>query len=115
MERKIVVTIVKATCPRCGDVELIPGDLELRLCTTPELSTYHFTCRRCDKVVSKPAADERVVMLLTSVGVPAVEWSLPAELDERHEGPPISMDDLIDLRLLLERPDWADELSASAP
>jgi phage FluMu protein Com len=114
MEREIVVTIVKATCPRCGDVELTPADIQLRICSVADASTYHFTCRRCDKVVAKPAADERIVMLLTSVGVPTVEWHLPAELDEVHDGPPISIDDLIDLRLLLDRPDWADQLAASA-
>jgi hypothetical protein len=114
MERDTVVTIVKATCPRCGDVELTPSDIELRICSLSEASTYHFTCKRCDKIVAKPAADERVVMLLTSVGVPTTQWGLPEELEEQHDGPPISIDDLIDLRLLLERPDWADELSTSA-
>lgn len=114
MEREIVVTIVKATCPRCGDVELVPNDIELRLCTVQDMSTYHFTCRRCDKIVAKPAADERIVMLLTSVGVRLVQWELPAELRETHDGPPISIDDLIDLRLLLERPDWAELLAGAS-
>jgi hypothetical protein len=114
MEREIVVTIVKTTCPRCGDVELIPDDIELRLCSVENLSTYHFTCKRCHKIVAKPAADDRIVMLLTSVGVRMVQWDLPAELRETHDGPPISIDDLIDLRLLLERPDWARLLAGAS-
>ena len=99
-------TIVKATCPSCGDVELTPADLELRVCSTPVASTYHFTCTRCESVIVKPAADPRIVTLLASVGVPTVHWDLPAELLEAHEGPALTLDDLIDLRLALESENW---------
>ena len=100
-------TIVKATCPTCGDIELAPTDLELRICSTPGASTYAFTCTVCDEVVVKPAADGRIVTLLTSVGVPTVHWELHAELYETHDGPPLTIDDLIDLRLALDSPNWA--------
>ena len=100
-------TIVKATCPRCGDVELTPADLELRICSASFASTYHFTCTECENVVVKPAADGRVVTLLTSVGVPTVHWDLPAELTEAHDGPALTLDDLIDLRLALDSENWA--------
>ena len=100
-------TIVKASCPTCGDVELSPADLELRICSTPTASTYHFTCTQCENVIVKPAADDKIIMLLTSVGVPTVHWDLPAELLETHNGPPLTLDDLIDLRLALESENWA--------
>lgn len=100
-------TIVKATCPRCGDVELTPSDLELRICSSPVASTYAFTCTKCEEVIVKPAADARVVTLLTSVGVPTVYWDLPAEMFETHDGPLLTLDDLIDLRLALDSPQWA--------
>ena len=106
-------TIVKATCPRCGDVELTPSDLELRICSSPAFSIYVFTCTHCDTVVAKPAADERIVALLSSVGVPMVRWDLPAELEEAHEGPPLTLDDLIDLRLALDTPDFVAQLIRS--
>jgi predicted RNA-binding Zn-ribbon protein involved in translation (DUF1610 family) len=109
-----VDTIVKATCPVCGDVEMEPAELELRVCTTVEASTYHFTCPRCDQIVVKPASDGRIVTLLQSVGVPTVYWELPAELSEPHAGPPITMDDLIDLHELLDRPDWAEQLTSAS-
>jgi hypothetical protein len=85
----------------------------LRVCSIADASTYHFICPRCEKIVVKPAADGRVVTLLQSVGVPTVSWELPAELYETHEGPPLTIDDLIDLRLLLDRPDWADQLATA--
>ena len=107
-------TIVKATCPTCGDVELAPTELELRLCSTPAASTYVFTCPECDKVIAKPAADGRIVTLLGSVGVPTVRWDLPAELTETHDGPPLTLDDLIDLRLALDSPDWSQLFGVSS-
>lgn len=105
--------IVKATCPRCGDVELAPLELGLYVCSTLDASSYHFTCPGCDEIVVKSAADHRIVTLLSSVGVPVTQWDLPAELDEVHAGPPLTLDDLIDLHALLARPDWADELRTS--
>ena len=109
-----VETVVKATCQSCGEVELRPIDLRLRVCSTPEASVYHFTCPRCEKVIVKPASDGRIVTLLTSVGVPTIHWDLPAELDEAHDGPPLTIDDLIDLHFQLERPDWAAQLQSSS-
>jgi len=105
-----VQAIVKATCPRCGDVELTPSDLRLRVCTQVEASTYHFACPRCAEIVTKPAADGRVVTLLQSVGVPTVVWELPAELQEAHDGPPLTRDDLLDLHMILDGADWFDRL-----
>jgi hypothetical protein len=101
-----VDTIVKATCPACGDVELVPNDLELRICSTASASTYAFVCPVCEQTISKPAADGRIVALLLSVNVPAVYWDLPAELTAARHGPPLTLDDLIDLRLALDSPDW---------
>ena len=103
-------TIVRASCPECGDIEMGTSDLELRLCSAPQASIYLFTCPRCEEIVVKPASDERIVTLLSSVGVPTVHWDLPAELDEPHEGPEFTVDDLLDLHLMLERTDWFDRL-----
>jgi predicted RNA-binding Zn-ribbon protein involved in translation (DUF1610 family) len=108
-----VETIVKATCPTCGDVELAPNELELRLCSAPAASTYVFTCPKCEKIIAKSASDGRVVTLLGTVGVPTVHWDLPAELSERRDGPPLTLDDLIDLRLALDSPDWAQLLGVA--
>ena len=112
-ERRVGTTIVRATCQRCGDVEMGPEHLELRLAADPRHSTYVFTCPSCETLVIKPAADARVRRALLAVGVRSVEWSFPAELDEVHRGSPLTEDDLIDLMLLLEQPDWALRLSAS--
>jgi predicted RNA-binding Zn-ribbon protein involved in translation (DUF1610 family) len=110
---EVAETIVKTTCRRCGDVELDPAQLELRICSVPDRSVYAFTCPSCFESVIKPAADPRVVTLLQSVGVQTVGWEVPAEFDEQRAGPPLNSDDLIDLMLALEEPDWFDRLTAA--
>jgi hypothetical protein len=37
-------TRIRATCPRCGEVELTPPDVELRVCRAEEHSFYAFVC-----------------------------------------------------------------------
>lgn len=109
----MVDTIVKTTCGSCGDIELAPSQLELRICSIPERSVYAFTCPSCTTSVIKPAADPRVVTLLRSVGVQSVGWEIPAEAFEERDGDPISNDDILDLMLALEDPTWMDQLTAA--
>jgi hypothetical protein len=103
------VTTIRATCPTCGEVELTPDDIELRVCTHAPASYYQFVCPLCSDEVQKPA-DDRVVQLLISGGVPATVWELPQEFRETHEGPILTTDDLLDFHLLLEQPDWFESL-----
>ena len=86
-------TRIRATCPGCGEVELTPPDVELRVCKAEEHSFYAFVCPECCQTVTKPA-DRRVVGLLTS-------------------GPRLTWDDLLDLHLELESPDWWTRFQAA--
>lgn len=88
-------TIVKATCPTCGEQELSPADVSLMVCDHAPLSYYAFTCQTCRLVVRKPA-DDRIVSLLVSGGILATVWSVPAEVAEPHTGPAITWDDVLD-------------------
>ena len=103
------MTTIKATCPGCGEVELTPDDIELRVCNYAPASYYTFGCPICGQDVQKPA-DDRVIQLLISGGVHAVVWELPAEVGERRDGPALTFDDLLDFHLLLEEPDWFEQL-----
>jgi len=38
-------------------------------------------------------------------------WNIPAEISERPGGPPLTLVDLLALRLLLIEPDWIDQLT----
>ena len=98
------MTTIKASCPTCGEVELTPADVQLMVCSHAPLSYYAFTCTTCLDVVKKPA-DDHVVSLLVSGGVPATVWDLPAEVLEPKEGPQLSYDDLLDFALQLGETD----------
>jgi len=99
-ERNGPMTTIKASCPTCGEVELTPADVSLMVCTQPSLSYYAFGCPTCATQVRKPA-DDHVVSLLVSGGIPATVWELPAEASEVKAGPGLTYDDLLDFALHL--------------
>ena len=107
--REMVVATIRASCPTCGDIELTSGDVTVLVCATNNQGSYAFQCPACRLAVSK-AADPRVVDLLVSTGVRLSVWQLPAELDEQHDGPPLTTDDLIDFHFALETGDWLEQL-----
>ena len=107
------MTTIKASCPVCGEIELTPADVSLMVCSSAPLSYYAFTCTTCLDEVRKPA-DDHVVSLLISGGVPAQVWELPAEAREMHTGPRLSYDDLLDFALKLGTTDLLAEV-AGAP
>jgi hypothetical protein len=94
------MTTIKASCPSCGEVELTPADVSLMVCSHAPLSYYAFSCPGCHGEVRKPA-DDHVVSLLVSGGVPARVWDVPGEALELKEGPRLSYDDLLDFALQL--------------
>ena len=106
------MTTIKASCPTCGEVELTPADVALVVCTSAPLSYYAFHCAGCASEVRKPA-DDHVVALLVSGGVPAQVWELPAEALEEHTGPQLSYDDLLDFALHLGTTDLLAEVAGA--
>ncbi len=120
---EVTVTRIRANCPACGEVDLLPDDVLLRIVRQAggELadgSCYRFACPDCEEEVSKPA-DERIAQLLTTGGVPVEEFDegaaiLEADLPPHPEHPgggaPLTHDDLLDLHLKLQTDGWFDEL-----
>lgn len=104
------MTTIKASCPVCGEVELTPAELTLRVCNHPPLSYYSFTCPGCREEIRKPA-DNHVITLLMSGGVRAQVWEVPAEVLEPRTGPALTYDDLLDFVLHLGQ---GDALAARA-
>jgi hypothetical protein len=102
-----MATVIKASCQECGDVELGVSELRVRVCTADTQGTYVFRCPTCQMSVAKPA-EQRIVDLLVASGVELIEWRLPAELFEAHQGEPITHDDLIDFHHLLQTDTWFD-------
>ncbi len=77
--------------------------------------TYSFVCPVCEDLVEKPA-DRKIVSLLKSVGVEISEREDDGSIEPeaRPEGPPFTLDDVIDFHFLLARDDWFDRLTAGA-
>ena len=106
------MTTIKATCPTCGEVALTPEDIELRVDEREPLDSYYgFECPSCTSAVRKPA-DERVVRLLVSGGVPALPVAEEAlvRLADRFDHPRLTHDDLLDFHEALDGDDWFDRL-----
>ena len=107
------MTTIKATCPTCGEVALTPDDIELRVDQGDTGSFYGFSCPRCRAEVRKPA-DERVVRLLVSGGVPVLplepEGPAPVRLSERFDHPRLTHDDLLDFHQMLQDDAWYQAL-----
>lgn len=106
---RTTMTTIRATCPSCGEVELTPEDLELKVCSSNSTSSYYrFCCPLCTEEVRKPA-DDRIVQLLISGGVQATVWELASE-DPHGDAPVFTIDDLLDFHNLLQSDDWYDAL-----
>lgn len=116
------MTTIRATCPDCGEVDLRPTDIQLTVVRADDLpvapeSRYTFTCPTCTEAVAKPA-DERIARLLTTGGVDvsvvhrdaAHRQRAPDHPEQPGDGPALTLDDLLDFHLLLQEPDWFDQL-----
>ena len=63
-------SIVRATCPSCGDVVLTTGDLGLQL--GEHQSRFRFVCPRCHQRVSRDVPTG-IIHILQAAGVHQVE------------------------------------------
>lgn len=91
-----------ARCPDCGEVELLPEQMWLVLTNVPGRDHYGFHCPECGRT-HRHAADPATVSLLAAL-LPVETLDLPAEALEQHTGPAITIDDVLDAMLVLERP-----------
>ncbi|MCA1832656.1 MAG: hypothetical protein ABR548_03655 [Actinomycetota bacterium] len=107
------MTIIKAECPSCGEIDLKADAVDLQWCSHAPASYYCFACPQCATVVTKPA-DGSVAQLLISAGVRPTLWHLPQEVLEQKLGPALTVDDLIDLHVLLETEGWFDLLKSAS-
>ena len=109
------MTIFKATCPTCGEVDLKPEEFKLRMPVGMGDNVYTFTCPMCSASVSKPA-DARVVQLLISAGVRPefVDAAGEAPAGDAHHAPAFTYDDLLDFHLQLENDFVVESMLKSA-
>jgi ribosomal protein S27E len=93
-------SIIRATCPGCGDLVLTPNDLRLALDTIS--ARYRFVCPSCDRVIVHQVS-AGIVQVLRAAGV----------RDEDPEPGPLTERDVAALLSDLEQPDWLDRIRRS--
>jgi hypothetical protein len=89
-----VEAVFEARCAWCGPVPVDTVGLGVHVGSTGE-ALLEFACPACDRLNVRPL-DRPDVAVLSSVGVEPLAGPAPFELLERHDGPPITWDDLID-------------------
>jgi hypothetical protein len=108
------MTSIRTKCPHCGEVEMQARGVLLTVEPVSGEGTYTFVCPLCDQVVEKPA-DRRIASLLMSIGVEVEEReAATVDVEVKPEGPPFTLDDMIDFHFLLDQEDWFEALTASA-
>ncbi len=105
------MAVVRATCDECGDVELTPEEVVVRVCLDDQRSSYSFRCPICATPIARQVGSH-LVELLASSGSTVSLWHLPAELNEPRDGAALTHDDLLDFHDLLAGDDWMDQLIA---
>jgi hypothetical protein len=109
------MTTIRTTCPKCGAVEMGIEGVLLSLQESSGEGCYRFLCPGCLDTVEKPA-DQKIVALLLSVGVDVEGLERSEEeptlwhpamgtlerVEERSDGPPFTVDDLITFHFLLQ-------------
>ncbi len=103
------MTIIKASCATCGDVELSPEAVRLVVSSVADRSFYAFTCPSCHERIRKDATSE-VVRLLTAGGLRAERVQVPAEALEDHPITAMTWDDVLDFGSAL---DGCDDIVAA--
>jgi uncharacterized Zn finger protein len=89
-----------ASCPRCGDLDVLADQMWLVLTDQSERDHYFFHCPGCGEHVRRKAHAITVRLLERLVPVERIE--IPAEALEPHDGPALTEDDLIDLMLAVD-------------
>ena len=99
------MTTIRAQCPSCGDVRLTATTSRSGSAATTTPAPTGSAARR-----ATPRWRRRRAPTSSSCWSPPVcvceMWRRPAELRERRNGPPLTLDDLLDFHVLLQRDDW---------
>jgi hypothetical protein len=102
------MTVIKALCGDCGEVNLTPDQIILNVyegeddnVALADMAFYEFKCPDCNAHTERPAP-ELIRFLLVSAECLVRVIHLPLELLETHSGPPLTYDDLLDFHQYLE-------------
>ena len=92
--------LVQAQCPSCGTVIVKPSALSCGVSEADEAALCEFDCPTCRRTLLLPIEPIEITTLLL-LGAHRAD-SLPYELLERHSGPVVSWDEILEAHLQLE-------------
>lgn len=107
-EASTVRVVVK--CPDCGRVKVTPGEITMRHCVDDDQWSYWFVCPSCHLRAAARTDRPSAVLDALYFGSALETWHFPAELDEHHDGPALTSDDLRELHVQLLATDWTDHI-----
>ena len=98
-------SLIRATCPDCGDVEFPTSTALVRVLEAVEVADnrriVEFVCPQCGGTHTK-LIDANLARVLMQYGARSVRIRVPDEARERHEGAPLTLDDAIDFHRQLD-------------
>lgn len=100
---------IRVECSRCGQLRVAASNVTIRICADTKDCSYRFMCPNCDTRNCASTSQERALAAVNA-GSACESWTLPAERNERPSGPPLTLVDLLELRLALIEPDWINQL-----
>jgi len=100
---------IEVVCPDCAGVRVEPEAVTVRVCMDDIQWSYWFVCPHCERRAAAPTFQGPALEAIAA-GSPFESWRLPAELSEPHDGPPIQLFDLLDLKLDLMQPNLVESL-----
>jgi hypothetical protein len=104
---------IDVECPQCEKVRVGPASVTLRVCLDDVEWSYWFVCPDCGGRAAG-STEQGPALEAIAAGSPFESWRLPAEMSEPHEGPPIQIFDLLELKLELMQPDVVETLRQGA-
>ena len=94
--------VIRAQCPWCGPVTLKPSEMACAHEPRGQVALCEFSCPHCGRLVFIPVQPEHLGPL-QSRGLQRPAGAIPLELLERHRGPALSWDEVLDLHLALRQ------------
>jgi hypothetical protein len=96
---------VRLQCRKCGPLLVPAAELRCGLEPVGERGICELRCPICHRIILIPAIAS-VVEALFRGGASHITGAVPFELLERHTGPALSWDELLDFKLALGSTPW---------
>ncbi len=103
-----IASPIVVQCPECGVARVAADQVTVRRCVESGAGSYRFTCPTCQLLTVGESAMS-ALMRAVDAGAGFETWNVPAA-EERPDGPPFTVVDVLVLHLMMIEPDWFDRV-----